>query len=96
MTGDLAPRKGHFSLSPWQRHGKTAPKKNTPKGHANMRGPSEKVASSLGAPAGLSFFITDQTHGVAMGCEWPARGGKLRLLLRVGISTLGEPERNAR
>ena len=27
MIGDLAPRKGHFSLSPWQRHGKTVPQK---------------------------------------------------------------------
>ena len=27
MIGDLTPRKGHFSFSPWQRHGKTVPKK---------------------------------------------------------------------
>jgi hypothetical protein len=55
MIGDLAPRKGQFYLSPWQRHGKTAPQKEYAlKGHANMRGPSEKVASSWGAPAELN------------------------------------------
>ena len=27
MISDLTPRKGHFSFSPWQRHGKTVPQK---------------------------------------------------------------------
>jgi hypothetical protein len=29
----------------------------------------------MGRPFKGFMFITDQTHGVAMGCEWPARGG---------------------
>ncbi len=44
MISDLTPRKGHFSFSPWQRHGKTVPQKEcSPKGHPNTPGPSESV-----------------------------------------------------
>ncbi len=51
MISDLTPRKGHFSFSPWQRHGKIVPQKErTLKGHPNMPGPSERVASSWCAP----------------------------------------------
>jgi hypothetical protein len=53
MMSDLPPRKGHFSFSPWQRHGKTVPQKECAlKGHPNMPGPSERVASSWCAPLG--------------------------------------------
>ena len=40
MIDDLAPRTGHFSSSPWQRHGKTVPqKKYALKGHPDLPGP---------------------------------------------------------
>ncbi len=29
MMSNLTPRKGHFSFSPWQRHGKTVPQKSS-------------------------------------------------------------------
>ena len=46
---------GH--TSPWQRHGKTVPKKEYAlKGHPNLPGPSERVASSWGAPTGLNVL----------------------------------------
>ena len=57
FSRSLTPRKGHFSSSPWHRHGKTVPKKESAlKGHPNMPGPSERVASSWGAPAGLNVL----------------------------------------
>ena len=57
FAATLTPRKGHFSFSPWQRHGKTVPKKEYAlKGHPNLPGPSERVASSWGAPTGLNVL----------------------------------------
>ena len=41
-------------------------------------GPFQMVASSWGAPCRAFGFITDQTHGVAMGCEWTAPSGRKR------------------
>jgi hypothetical protein len=73
MISDLTPRKGHFSFSPWQRHGKTIHQKEcAPKGYPNMPGPSERVASSLCAPwraetLRLSLRVGITAHGNAMG-----------------------------
>jgi hypothetical protein len=76
MIGDLAPRKGHFSLSPWQRHGKTVPQKEYAlKGHANMRGPSERVRHH-GAPLqGLMLYNASDPrrgHGLRVACSFGA------------------------
>ena len=39
----------------------------------------------MGRPLWASCFRTDQTHGVALGCEWPTGAETLRLSLRVRI-----------
>jgi hypothetical protein len=91
MIGDLAPRKGHFSSSPWQRHGKTVPQKEYAlKGHANMLVPSEIVASSLGAAAGLNALLRIEPTAWPWAAEWLTGAEKLQLLVRVCIiSPLG-------
>ena len=59
--------------TPWENHPQ---KEYALKGHPHLPGPSQSVASSLGALSRASCLITDQTHGVATGCEWPVlRGG---------------------
>ena len=90
MTGDLAPRKGHFSLSPWQRHGKTVPQKEYAlKGHPDLRGPFQFGRNHEAPLQGLLFLL----RTLPMALPWaasclPPSGGKLRLLLRGGISPI--------
>ena len=75
FSPSLTPRKGHFSSSPWQRHGKTVPKKESAlKGHPNMPGPSERVTSSWGALAGLN--VLKRINPTAL--PWAASGLPLR------------------
>ena len=75
FSPSLAPRKGHFSSSPWHRHGKTVPKKEPAlKGHPNMPGPSERVASSWDALAGLN--VLKRINPTAL--PWAASGLPLR------------------
>ena len=88
MIDDLAPRQGHFSSSPWQRHGKTVPQKEYAlKGHPDLPGPFQFGRNHEAPLQGLVVFITNHPHGVAMGCELPAAFGaeRLRLLLIVGM-----------
>jgi hypothetical protein len=67
MISDLTPRKGHFSFSPWQRHGKTVPQKECAlKGHPNMPGPSERVASSWCAPWGAETLRLSLRVGISV------------------------------
>jgi hypothetical protein len=57
FSPNLTPRKGHFSSSPWQRHGKTVPQKEDAlKGHPNQRSPFQMVAASWGTHAGLDVL----------------------------------------
>jgi hypothetical protein len=75
FSPSLTPRKGHFSSSPWQRHGKTVPKKESAlKGHPKMPGPSKRVASSWGAPAELN--VLKRINPTAL--LWAASGLPLR------------------
>jgi hypothetical protein len=83
MMSDLTPRKGHFSFSPWQRHGKIVPQKaRALRGHPNMPGPSERVASSWCAPwraetlrLALRVGIKGQTIAGPASKEWAAAVG---------------------
>jgi hypothetical protein len=43
----------------------------------------------MGRPFRASCFRTDQTHGVAVGCEWPARGGKPPVIFESWYDTRG-------
>ncbi len=86
MIDDLAPRKGHFSSSPWQRHGKTVPQKEYAlKGHPELHSPFQFARNHEAPLQGLVVFITNHPHGVAMGCELPACGAEKLQLLIVGI-----------
>jgi hypothetical protein len=70
MMSDLTPRKGHFSFSPWQRHGKTVPQKECAlKGHLDLPGPFQFERNHEAPLQGL--FFTSHPHGVAMDCELP-------------------------
>jgi hypothetical protein len=61
---------GAFLFQPMATPWENRPKKEYAlKGHTHLPGPSESVASSWGALSRASCLITDQTHGVAMGCE---------------------------
>ena len=77
MIDDLAPRKGHFSSSPWQRHGKTVPQKEYAlKGHPELPSPFQLARNHEAPLQGLVVFITNHPHGVAMGCELAAPSGR--------------------
>jgi hypothetical protein len=75
MISDLTPRKGHFSFSLWQRHGKTVPQTECAlKGHPNMPGPSERVASSWCAPWGAETLLLSLRVGITLFLQVEAEG----------------------
>jgi hypothetical protein len=87
LPPNLTPRKGQFNSSPWQRHGKTAPKKNPPcKGTLTCAVPS-KWWRHHGAPLqGLLFdngLNPRRCHGLRVACPFGAE--TLRLSLGIGM-----------
>jgi hypothetical protein len=63
------PCKGQFTCSPWQRHGNRIQGKARP---VRALQPARSIPNGgvlLGRPCRACGFKTDQTHGVAMGCE---------------------------
>jgi hypothetical protein len=87
LPPNLTPREGQFNSSPWQRHGKTVPKKNTPcKGTLTGAVPS-KWWRHHGAP--LQGLLLDngsnprRCHGLRVACPFGAE--TLRLSLGIGM-----------
>ena len=81
MIDDLAPRKGHFSSSPWQRHGKTVPQKEYAlKGHPDLPGPFQFGRNHEAPLQGLLFLL----RTIPMALPWAAscllRGGKTPII----------------
>jgi hypothetical protein len=71
MIDDLAPRKGHFSSSPWQRHGKTVPQKEYAlKGHPDLPGPFQFARNHEAPFQGLLFLL----RTIPMALPWAASG----------------------
>ena len=69
MIADLAPRKGHFSSSPWQRHGKTVPQKEYAlKGHPDLHGPFQFARNHEAPLQGLLFLL----RTIPMALPWAA------------------------
>jgi hypothetical protein len=81
MISDLTPRKGRFSFSPWQRHGKTVPQKECAlKGHPNMLDPFQFGRNHEAPLMSLLFYEPSvrRCHGPRVACPFGA--GKIRLL----------------
>ena len=82
MIDDLAPRKGQFSSSPWQRHGKTVPQKEYAlKGHPDLPGPFQFARNHEAPLQGLLFLL----RTIPMALPWaasclPLRGGKTLII----------------
>ena len=89
MIDDLAPRKGHFSSSPWQRHGKTVPQKEYAlKGHPDLPGPFQFARNHEAPLQGLLFLL----RTIPMALPWaasclPLRGGKTPIIVEGWYNT---------
>ena len=55
---------------------KNCPAEKPLQGHPKLSGTFRSAASSSGAPWRVSGFLTDQTNGVAMGCEKSSASGQ--------------------